>query len=68
MPAAPPDFERALVFLYVLAKGLPEKGSLVGKDAGETQKKVLAQITGWSVERVQAAFEELERKGFADKT
>jgi hypothetical protein len=56
--------ERVLLFLYVLAKGLP---GWEAEDERTRQIKVASRVTGLSEEETIAAFAELEDAGYVER-
>lgn len=57
-----PNAERALLFEYVLAKGLPTE-----EDNASSQMAMFGRISGLSEAEVCAAYAELEDKGMVEK-
>lgn len=68
MPSDLQDFERALLFLYVLDAGLPKGGRFCGATVAETQVKILAAFTGWDEARAIAAMNACLSQGYANQT
>ena len=58
MPKIEQDWERALLYLYVKAKGPPGEMSDV---------ECLAELLGWNVERAERAFSEAQNRGMASR-
>jgi hypothetical protein len=61
------DADRALLFLYLLSRGIPDEGAFSSRKPGVAQVKCLAAIAGWPHERAEQAFADLVSKGYADK-
>jgi hypothetical protein len=55
-----PDHERATVFLYLLAKGLPPWAQ------GEDMSLALVALTGWTKHRAEAALKRSVQAGYAE--